>query len=341
MIATHPVSPRSSAKLLVVEGDKFLHKQVADLPSILPENALLVVNETAVLPARFVTRKATTGGRVEGLFLKEKDAQWEVMLKSNGKLKEGVVLEFCNGEKLTLQSRTGKHWLCSCTDARKVSDILQEVGITPIPPYILGARGDIPTDDEKDQVSYQTIYADKSKNKSVAAPTAGLHFDEDLLNSLDRVGIERVPVTLHVGAGTFKGIETPTIEEHVMHEEPWQVGQKTLDAVAKAKSDGRQIIAVGTTSVRTLESLPPLDLWPSSGGLAGVTDIMISPPYEFKVVDGMLTNFHLPKTTLLALVASMLGIDRLKMAYTEAIAEKYRFYSYGDAMFIHSQETEL
>jgi S-adenosylmethionine:tRNA ribosyltransferase-isomerase len=259
------------------------------------------------------------------------------MLKSNGKLREGVVLEFNSGEKLTLQNRTGKHWICSCTDERKASEVLEEVGITPVPPYILGARGAVSFDDEIDQESYQTVYADASKNKSVAAPTAGLHFDAELLNSLDKVGIERVPVTLHVGAGTFKGIETPTIEEHVMHEEPWQVGQTTLDSIAKAKCDGRKVIAVGTTSVRTLESLPPVELWPSSGGLSGVTDLMISPPYDFKLVDGMLTNFHLPKSTLLALVASMIGIDRLKLAYSEAIAEKYRFYSYGDAMFFLSQ----
>ena len=333
-IATHPVTPRSSAKLLVVEQNSFSHQHVFDLPSLLPNGALLVVNETSVLPARFVTSRVETGGKVEGLFLQQREYFWEVMLKSNGKLREGIVLQLCDGVEFTLVERVEKNWLCACSDTRGAVEILQEVGITPIPPYILGARGAIETDDAQDRERYQTIYADPNQNQSVAAPTAGLHFDEALLAALDARGYQRVPVTLHVGAGTFKGIETPTIEEHVMHEESWEVRQSTLDAIRVAKNSGRAVIAVGTTSVRTLESLPPIEDWPKKGGLSGETRLMITPPYDFKIVDGMLTNFHLPKSTLLTLVAAMIGMERLKLAYEEAIASNYRFYSYGDAMFI-------
>ncbi len=340
-IATHPVTPRSSAKLLVVEPEGFSHQHVYNLPDLLPRDALLVVNETAVLPARFVTRRVGTGGRVEGLYLQQRELLWEVMLRSNGKLRKGIVLELCDDVQLTLVERVGINWLCACTDTRGADVILQEVGVTPIPPYILGARGDSETDDALDRESYQTIYANPKKNRSVAAPTAGLHFDDSLLVDLDAKGFERVPVTLHVGAGTFKGIETPTIEEHAMHKESWQVGQSTLDAVQAAKKSGRPIIAVGTTSVRTLESLPPIGDWPEKGGLSGETRLMITPPYDFKVVDGMLTNFHLPKSTLLTLVAAMIGMERLKVAYAEAIALEYRFYSYGDAMFFLSRDEEM
>jgi S-adenosylmethionine:tRNA ribosyltransferase-isomerase len=334
-IATHPVTPRSSAKLLLVESEGFLHKQVCDLPQLLPDNALLVVNETAVLPARFVTQRVGTGGKVEGLFLKQRGEMWEVMLKSNGKLREGIVLVFTNGVELTLVERVGKNWHCSCSTM--ADEILQQVGLTPIPPYILGARGEEETDELFDRERYQTVFADVKQASSVAAPTAGLHFDEALLAELGACGIERVPVTLHVGAGTFKGIETPTIEEHAMHEESWQVGQSTLDAIQSAKNSGRLVIAVGTTSVRTLESLPPMIDWPEKGGLSGKTRLMITPPYDFKLVDGLVTNFHLPKSTLLTLVAAMIGIERLKLAYAEAIKGQYRFYSYGDAMFFLSQ----
>jgi len=341
LIATEPVTPRSSAKLLVVEKETFLHTHVRHLHQLLPTGALLVMNETAVLPARFMTERVETGGKGEGLFLSQDGSCWVVMLKSNGKLREGIELAIGTTIRLTLIERDGKNWRCLCNDARSAQEILHEVGITPIPPYILSARGEDIIDDEDDRARYQTVYADESQKNSVAAPTAGLHFDAELLACLDASGIERVNVTLHVGAGTFKGIETETIEAHEMHEESWEVRQSTLDAIRVAKKAGRAVIAIGTTSVRTLESLPPMKKWPKSGGLSGKTRLMIAPPYEFKVVDGLLTNFHLPKSTLLTLVAGMIGIERLHSAYTEAIESGYRFYSYGDAMFILSQETKV
>jgi len=346
-IATQPASPRSSAKMLVVQPESNEHRSISDLPELLPSGALLVVNETSVLPARFITRRVVSGGRVEGLFLEQReDGTWIVMLKSNGKLRSGVELELHSGSgaevpsvsgvRLTLCDRDGPNWICTCDDPRSALEVLTEGGITPLPPYILRARGDDIIADEQDKQWYQTIYADPSQIQSVAAPTAGLHFDEQLLGRLDEIGIQRVPVTLHVGAGTFKAIETERIEDHKMHEEQWFVGQDSFDAIKKAKSEGRSVIAVGTTSVRTLESLPPMKEWPTSGGLhgSGSTRLMISPPYEFRLVDSMLTNFHLPKSTLLALVASMIGIERLRATYDDAIQSGYRFYSYGDAMFI-------
>lgn len=341
LIATKPVTPRSSAKLLVVEQDTFSHAHVRDLPQLLPAGALLVMNETAVLPARFMTDRVETGGKGEGLFLSQEDLLWVVMLKSNGKLREGIELEIGKSIRLTLVERDGKNWRCACSDTRSAQEILQEVGITPIPPYILSARGEAVIDDADDRERYQTVFADETQKKSVAAPTAGLHFDAELLSNLAESGIECVNVTLHVGAGTFKGIETETIDAHEMHEESWEVRQSTLDAMQNAKKTGRAVIAIGTTSVRTLESLPPMKEWPKTGGLTGKTRLMIAPPYEFKVVDGLLTNFHLPKSTLLTLVAGMIGIERLKSAYTEAIESEYRFYSYGDAMFILSQVAKV
>jgi S-adenosylmethionine:tRNA ribosyltransferase-isomerase len=334
-IATQPASPRSSAKMLVVHPEKNEHRIISDLPELLPPGALLVVNETSVLPARFITRRIESGGRVEGLFLEQRDdGSWLVMLKSNGKLRSDIVLELCPGVQLTLRDRAGAHWICTCDDPRSARDVLTEGGITPLPPYILRARGEEVYTDTQDKQWYQTIYADPSQNQSVAAPTAGLHFDKPLLDRLDEAGIQRTPVTLHVGAGTFKAIETERIEDHQMHVEQWLVGQDSLEAIKKAKSEGRSVIAVGTTSVRTLESLPPIDEWPSSGGLHASTRLMIIPPYDFHLADGMLTNFHLPKSTLLALVAAMIGIEKLQATYAEAIQSEYRFYSYGDAMFI-------
>lgn len=333
-IATEPVKPRSSAKLLVVGDDALKDFYVRDLPSLLPENAVLVVNETAVLPARFMTTRKDSGGKVEGLFLKEIAQHWLVMLKSNGKLREGITLLLNEEIELKLIERDGATWRCECSSPQGALEILDQVGATPIPPYILRARGKMNIPDRLDRKHYQTVFADETQSESVAAPTAGLHFDDELLTELRASGIEIVPVTLHVGAGTFKGIETQTIAEHVMHSENWTVSQESLEQLKRGKLEEKPIIAIGTTSVRTLESLPPIDLWPIEGGLSGSTDLMIYPPYEYSLVDGIMTNFHLPKSTLLTLVAAKIGIDRLHEAYEHAIDSGYRFYSYGDAMFI-------
>jgi len=333
-IATAPASPRISAKMLVVDDEVISDNYVFDLPNLIPSDSLLIVNETAVMPARFHATRIETGGKIEGLYLESVDAGWKVMLKSNGKLRQGIELALSDFTRLTLVKKHGSDWICSCNDLRHPSRILQECGSTPIPPYILKARGEEYVLDEVDRNQYQTVYANSSKCESVAAPTAGLHFDASLLKNLQARGVEIQKVTLHVGAGTFKGIEADSIEEHVMHYEKWSVEQVALKAIKRAKGAGRPIIAVGTTSVRTLESLPPINTWPTSGGLSGSTNLMIKPPYEFRFVDGILTNFHLPKSTLLTLVAAKIGIDTLKRCYSHAIKSGYRFYSFGDAMFI-------
>jgi len=333
-IATRPAQPRSSAKMLVLNRGAIEDVHVSNLPNYIPADSLLVVNETSVLPARFKARRLETGGRVEGLYLDEESDGWLVMLKSNGKLRDGLKIEIAAGVELELVKKKGKHWVCRCSSDEAAIDVLQRCGTTPIPPYILKARGDEEIEDTLDREHYQTVYADEAQCASVAAPTAGLHFDHELLQALEARGIERVPVTLHVGAGTFKGIETDDINAHVMHSEAWSVSESSLTRIKASLMEQKPIIAVGTTTVRTLESLPPLHTWPERGGLAGHTTLMISPPYDFAIVDGILTNFHLPKSTLLALVAAKIGIERLHEVYGHAISNGYRFYSYGDAMFI-------
>jgi len=334
-VATTPVSPRSSAKMFIVEEDCFRHRLVADFPEELSANALLVVNETAVLPARVRGNKLESGGKIEGLFLEEdQEGNWLMMLKSNGMLRAGSALAIGNGITLEVVDREEAIWRCRCSDARPPNEILQEIGTTPLPPYIRTARGDLEIEDEQDRSSYQTVFADSNQCHSVAAPTAGLHFDAMLLEKIEAKGIERVAVTLHVGAGTFRPVETDTIEAHPMHSEYWSVAAGALQKIAEAKQACRPVIAVGTTTVRTLESLPSMNTWPNEGQLSGETRLLISPPYDFKIIDGLLTNFHLPNSTLLALVGALTGMDRLKSAYAEAMLNEYRFFSYGDAMFI-------
>lgn len=334
-IATCPVSPRSSAKMLVVDNGEFRHATVDMLLDELHGDELLVFNETAVLPARIQGRKTGTGGRIEGLFLEQdNEGNWLMMLKSNGKLPVGSELEIGCGITLKIKSRNEEVWCCSCSDLSDPSKLLAEVGSTPLPPYILAARKGQVVEDYVDRLAYQTVYADASQCRSVAAPTAGLHFDDSLLDAIDLKGIERTAVTLHVGIGTFRPIETESVEKHRMHFEHWSVEAPVLQRIAQAKESGRPIVAIGTTTVRTLESLPEPDSWPSHGTLSGNTNLLISPPYEFRFVNGLLTNFHLPNSTLLALVAALVDVEQLKSAYAEAIERKYRFYSYGDAMFI-------
>ncbi|MCH7573482.1 MAG: S-adenosylmethionine:tRNA ribosyltransferase-isomerase, partial [Planctomycetes bacterium] len=223
---------------------------------------------------------------------------------------------------------------------RPADAVLEVVGLTPLPPYILrarGVRGDRSVDDAQDRSWYQTVYADPDQGRSVAAPTAGLHFTPELLQTLLGKGVERLEISLNIGPGTFKPITTPTLETHDMYWECYEVPSETLESLnaiqdrKKAGESGR-LFAVGTTSVRTLESLP--DPLPVHESLTGTTDLFIAPPYDFRFVDGLLTNFHLPRSTLLALVAALVGLERLLAVYEQAIREGYRFYSYGDAMLI-------
>lgn len=348
LIATSPAQPRDAARMLVVHrsSDLIEHRHIRDLPAYLNPGDALVFNTTAVTPARLIGQRADTAGKVEGLFLSfHPDHTWQVMLKSNGKLRPGmrIILHDQVGRpsnyELHLLEREDETWRVRLNPySSDHAEVLSAVGRTPLPPYILRARGEHAIADALDRAWYQTVYASASveDRRSIAAPTAGLHFTEDLLQALHQRGVQRLDVLLHVGAGTFKPVTAPTLAEHAMHSEAYEVPAETIEALSRIKrSRSGRVIAVGTTTVRTLESLPrPLPHVDPGQSLRSDTDLLIAPPYEFAYVDGMLTNFHLPRSTLLALVGAMVGLDRLKNIYAQAIAMQYRFYSYGDAMLI-------
>jgi S-adenosylmethionine:tRNA ribosyltransferase-isomerase len=349
LIATRPVEPRDSARMLVMRRsrDQIEHRQIRHLPEYLHQGDALVFNTTAVAPARLIARRIPTCGKVEGLFLDEVEAGrgqgWKLMLQSGGRLKVGDQLELLDradqpsGVFVRITAHENETWLVERTDNFSTIEVLDRVGRTPLPPYIVKARDSAIGDDE-DRAWYQTVYAELANRKSVAAPTAGLHFTPELLDTIFEKGVRRIDVTLHVGPGTFKPVTAATLAGHRMHSESFEVSQASLATMSKIRQLGGRVIAVGTTSVRTLESLPAIGHGAKStqfcGGVRGMTDLLIAPPFDFKLVDGMLTNFHLPRSTLLALVAAMVGLDRLKAVYREAIDRRYRFYSYGDAMLI-------
>lgn len=353
-IAARPVEPRDAARLLVYRrgSDTVAHMRVRDLPELLGRNAL-VVNDSAVLPARLHAVRVDSGGRAEGLFLAESaPGRWSLLLRSNGRLRAGVRLSLVDPrtgeattEALTLVSRDGAAWTAQYHGSTPAAAVLDRVGLTPLPPYILRARAAgrkvgedafAAVDDAHDRAWYQTVYAELSKRGSVAAPTAGLHFTPELLGRLEAAGVTRYAVTLHVGAGTFQPVACERVEDHPMHEEWFSVPRATLNAIARVRQAGGRSIAVGTTTVRALESAADAEL---SGPhdratVTGVTRLMIAPGHRFRLVDGLMTNFHLPRSTLLLLVGAMVGLERLKQLYAEAIERGYRFYSYGDAMLI-------
>lgn len=348
-IATRPAEPRDSARMLVMSrsSDALEHRKVSDLPDYLVPGDVVVMNKTAVIPARFLGKRTDSGGKVEGLFLDEpKAGTWRVMLKSNGRLRPDMVVELTDGQDhpsgqvIRLGKKDGDEWLVHPDSNLSTEEILGAVGRTPLPPYIIrarGDRGDRSVDDSQDRSWYQTVYADPEQGHSVAAPTAGLHFTRQLIQTLTGKGVERLEVSLHVGPGTFKPITTPTLETHDMHRERYEVSLETLrslnDLQIKKKSGNKvRLFAIGTTTVRTLESLP--DPLPVHDSLTGTTDLLIAPSYDFRFVNGLLTNFHLPRSTLLALVAALVGLERLLEVYQHAVREGYRFYSYGDAMLI-------
>ena len=352
-IATRPASPRDSARMMVVrcssEGVEHVH--VRDLPGYLEAGDLMVFNDTQVIPARLVGQRVDTGGRVEGLFLGGASAghggtsshhRWTAMLKSNGRLRAGMAIELLDhagepgGFEFTPVEKVEDAWHVKSSD--DPMGALMRLGRTPLPPYILRSREqrhEDGIDDDDDRAWYQTIYADEGHRGSVAAPTAGLHFTPELLDRITATGVQQARVTLHVGPGTFKPVTAATLAAHPMHREWYDVGGAAIDAIQSQKQRrGSRLIAVGTTTVRTLESLPTNLNALSDVEMRGQTELLIAPPYEFRHVDGMLTNFHLPRSTLLALVAAKVGLDRLKALYAEAVERRYRFYSYGDAMLI-------
>ncbi len=329
LIAHDPVQPRRASRLLLVQKKRrqWSDRRFEDFPDLLRPDDVLVLNNTRVLPAKFYLRRKT-GGRIEGLWCgRDDDGTWQVLLRGASRLKIGEALEFegLPGTHEVVVADRGERGAYRLT-VRPESDpaaVLAEVGRTPLPHYI--QRNDA-RDERIDRERYQTVYA--REPGAVAAPTAGLHFDTALLETLRSKGVGIVEVTLHVGPGTFQPIESDRTEDHTMHAERYAVEQDAWDAIQQAKSSGQRIVSVGTTSARVLETVA------QTGRLSGETDIFIYAPYSFAMVDVLLTNFHLPRSTLLAMIYAFGETDLMRRVYAHAIERRYRFYSYGDAMLI-------
>ncbi len=324
LIASQPVWPRDQAKMLVLDpsSGSLTHHIVADLPNQLVAGDLLVVNDTKVRSARVLCKKASSGAPVEVLFVREEaDRLWEVLMK--GKWKEGDWLDVGPGARLLVKTRA-ERTLVQIEGAITVEDLFEGYGRMPLPPYIKRAP------DRNDRVWYQTVFA--RAEGAIAAPTAGLHFTPELLSRLESKGIGVAKVTLHVGIGTFKPVTVERVKDHQMGAEWVEVDDATVRAIESTRRTGGKIIGVGTTVVRALESAAREDgrLRP----FRGETRLFILPGFSFSVVDALLTNFHLPKTTLLMLVSAFGGREFIRQAYQEAVKRRYRFYSYGDAMLI-------
>ncbi len=322
LIAKYPVEPRDSCRLMVLDrrNQKIEHRIFRDIVEYLKEGDLLVLNDTKVIPARLIGRKAT-GAKIEVLLLRPyTDNEWEVLIKNIKRLKPGQEVIFGEDFKAVLLEKYQEGKARVKLIGNNIKELINKYGHIPLPPYIERE------DEEKDKEAYQTVFA--RKEGAVASPTAGLHFTEELLKKLEEKGIKKAFCTLHVGLGTFRPIQTEDITKHKMHEEYYQIPEETLQAIRETKERGKKVIAVGTTVVRTLET------YAQTGKKEGFSDIFIYPPYQFKMVDALITNFHLPKSTLILLVSAFAGKDFIFKAYNEAIKQKYRFFSYGDAMLI-------
>ena len=312
-------------------SQELAHRHVRDLPDLLAPADCLVINETRVVRARLVGRREQTGGAWEGLFLgAEASRRWRILARTRGKpaLGEKIVLTNRHGQEdvsLRLVERLpGGVWIAEPEANEPTYELLDRIGRVPLPHYIRGGEMT-----EEDRQAYQTVYA--RQVGSVAAPTAGLHFSQALLDRLGQAGVRVCRLVLHVGLDTFRPIAVDTLAEHTMHSERGAVDAETVDAITAARRSGGRIVAVGTTTVRVLETAAQSgELRPWSGS----TDLFIRPPYQFRAVDRLMTNFHLPRTTLLVLVRTFGGDELVMRAYEEAIREGYRFYSYGDAMLI-------
>lgn len=328
LIAQHPAAQRDHSRLLVM--DKYTgaveHRVFRDIVDYLHAGDVLVLNNTKVIPARIFGVKEGGTAKIEVLLLKRDDAlpnTWEVLVHPGKRAKVGTVIDFGEG-------RLKGEVIANTSAGRKVTfhfdgifeEILEELGTMPLPPYI--------HEQLEDQNRYQTVYA--KVDGSAAAPTAGLHFTTELLETLRQNGVEIEEVLLHVGLGTFKPVSEEDIEDHEMHSEYYEISQETADRINKAKAEGRRIISVGTTSTRALESAA------KDGRLqagSGWTNIFIYPGYKWQIIDGLITNFHLPKSTLMMLVSALSTREHILAAYKEAVAQRYRFFSFGDAMFIN------
>ena len=327
LIATHPSLPRDHARLLVLQRDdrSLAHRRVDELPDLLQPGDLLVVNDTKVLAARVAGRKHPSGEELEILFVKDLgNAIWEVLIK--GTFRPGQILEMGSEASVVVVERSAARTTVRVESPIPFPEWLRQYGRMPLPPYLKRA----PTDQDREW--YQTLFA--QHEGAIAAPTAGLHFTPSLLVRLQQRGIGLTAITLHVGVGTFKPVTVNQIEDHRMGAEWIEVGAEALRSIEQVRVRGRRIVAVGTTVVRALETAARVD--GQIRPYRGETDLFMTPGCPFKVVDALLTNFHLPRTTLLMLVSALAGTEFLRQAYAEAVRERYRFYSYGDAMLILS-----
>ena len=327
LIAQDPLTDRSASRLLVLDKETgaLTHSVFRNIMDYLRPGDCLVLNDTKVIPARLLGEKQDTKAAVEVLLLKRKEKDvWETLVKPGKKCRPGAMLSFggglLRGEVLSVEEEGNR--LIRFVYEGIFEEILDRLGEMPLPPYI--------THKLTDRERYQTVYA--KYEGSAAAPTAGLHFTKELLEQIEKSGVETVYVTLHVGLGTFRPVKTDNILDHHMHEEVYQVTKEAAERINRAKQEGRRVICVGTTSCRTVESAAGDD------GIVqakqGSTGIFIYPGYHFRVLDGLITNFHLPESTLMMLVSALAGREHVLAAYEEAIREKYRFFSFGDAMFI-------
>ena len=333
LIAQEPLRNRVDSRLMVVNRARgsIEHFHFRDLPNFLQPNDGLVLNNTKVVLAKLVGYRNSTGGRWQGLYLdKDERDVWKILCKTRGKLVEGERIGLVNrqgqaaGELLLVARLEEGMWAAKVESDESTFDLLTRIGRVPLPHYI--RKGEhVPADID----AYQCVFAEHPG--SIAAPTAGLHFNDALLEEITSKGVSVANVTLHVGVGTFRPIKTDTLDEHTMHSEWCEVTQQTVEQLNAIRSNGGRVVAVGTTSVRSLESAA------RSGQLESYkdqTDLFICPPHEFKAVDALVTNFHLPRSTLLVLVQAFAGTELMRQAYQEAVEEEYRFFSYGDAMLI-------
>ncbi|MHB1130770.1 MAG: tRNA preQ1(34) S-adenosylmethionine ribosyltransferase-isomerase QueA [Chloroflexota bacterium] len=330
LIAQTPVEPRDASRLLVLHRDeqRLEHRHFTDLLGYLRQGDLLVANDSRVVPARLYGRRAGSGGRVEALLLHPRtDGAWEALVRPGRRLRAGAEVIFGEGDD-TVPARIEERTAAGGRVLRFAAgseEQLDRIGVTPLPPYIKSAVGD--------PERYQTVYS--RERGSVAAPTAGLHFTPGLMAALRAQGVRFAFTTLHIGLDTFRPVQADLLAEHLMHSEYCVLGAETAAAIEATRARGGRVIAVGTTAIRTLESAAAAA--PPDGPLApyaGWTDLFIYPGYRFRVIDGVVTNFHLPRSTLLMLISAFAGREFVLAAYREAVAQRYRFYSFGDAMLI-------
>lgn len=329
LIALRPVRPRDAARMLVVRGEgAFEDRGVRDLPQLLQPGDVLVFNDTRVIPAQLEGRKAGGEAKIGATLHKRIDLRrWQAFIRNAKRLRPGDQLVFGGGVTAIAEARHDDGSFTLMFEGEEpVEVLLDRAGTMPLPPYIAGKRGT----DEQDREDYQTMFAEK--DGAVAAPTASLHFTQELVEALDAAGIGRETLTLHVGAGTFLPVKAEDTQDHRMHAEWGCIDSRTAERLNAARSGGGRIIAVGTTALRLLESAARDDgvIEPFEGDTA----IFITPGYRFKAIDGLMTNFHLPKSTLMMLVSALMGTDRMQAAYAHAIENKYRFYSYGDSSLL-------